>query len=87
MVLELVEIIANSSDQQQDVTRKVASFRSSIQSCRDLVNKQPGLEMSLSQQERELALLKAQLKCKQELLDKFGNLEALTQNLVTKEES
>ena len=47
---------------------QVTNFRSRIQACRDMLNKHPGLDMSLGQQEKELELLKAQLKCKQYVL-------------------
>eukprot|EP00112_Aurelia_sp_Birch-Aquarium-sp1_P010112 Seg2176.3 transcript_id=Seg2176.3/GoldUCD/mRNA.D3Y31 product="Mediator of RNA polymerase II transcription subunit 9" protein_id=Seg2176.3/GoldUCD/D3Y31 len=86
MVLELVEIIQNCGD-QQEINRRVANFRAKLQTCRELVNKLPGLEMNVDEQEKELQVLRAQLKSKQELLEKFSNLEALAANIIKKEAS
>ncbi|XP_028409772.1 mediator of RNA polymerase II transcription subunit 9-like [Dendronephthya gigantea] len=78
-VYDILKSIEKTND-SNEVTRKVAVFHEKIQSCRELLEKIPGVDTNMEKQKRELEFYQNKYKEKCELLEQYRTLPLFTQN-------
>lgn len=81
-IYDILKSLEKTND-SQEVTRKVAAFREKIQSCREIIDKIPGLDSNVEQQKKELEFYQWKCKEKCELLEKYRTLPLFTETLLT----
>ncbi|CAB3991682.1 Mediator of RNA polymerase II transcription subunit 9 [Paramuricea clavata] len=74
---DILKSIEKTND-SQEVTRKVAAFREKIQSCREMLEKIPGVDTNVEKQKRELEFYQNKYKEKCELLEQYRTLPLFT---------
>ncbi|XP_078350610.1 mediator of RNA polymerase II transcription subunit 9-like [Oculina patagonica] len=78
MIFETIQALQKTND-PQEFTKKVNSFRAKLQHCRTLLDKIPGIEMSCEEQKEMLSKCQAQYTEKCELLRNYKNLPVFTE--------
>merc|ERR1712142_641573 len=79
-VLEMMSAISTGKESSEELQRKVVAFRTKLSQCKDMLNKVPGLEFSVDQQDEMYEKCVRDLQTKREGVDNLKSLSIIRNN-------
>merc|ERR1712156_1330509 len=79
-VLELMSSISSGKETSDELQRKVVAFRTKLSQCKDMLNKIPGLEYSVQQQEHIYQKCFSDLQTKRLAVENLKSLSIIQNN-------
>ena len=79
-VLEMMSAISSGKESSEELQRKVVAFRAKLTQCKEMLNKVPGLEVSVDQQEEMYQKCLKDLETKRTAVENLKSLSIIRNN-------